>query len=179
MTPVCSMKVDINGFVNHLEQAARMDLTETLDKAGHFVEGEARGNAGKISNTGALRGGITLLPLEEDGDTIRAIIQSNASYGVYVEMGTGQRGADDHAGISPDAHPVYRMTPWWIHEGKGEDEVDRATAEKYHWPFIKTSEGRFYKCTGQPAHPYMYPALHDNEEAVMEIIRNGIRRQLK
>ena len=177
MTPVCSMKVDINGFVHHLEQAAGMDLTKPLMQAGHQVQLEATYKA--PANSGQLKGSIKLMPIEKDGDTLRAIVQCNAVYGVYVEMGTGQRGADDHAGISPDAHPVYTMSPWWIHEGEGENEVDRATAEKYHWPFIENSEGRFYRCTGQPAKPFMYPALHDNEEAVMEIIRNGIRRQLK
>lgn len=177
MTSACTMKVDINGFVNHLEQAARMDLTDTLTDAGHYVQEKATGNA--PVNDGQLKGGIKLMPIENDGDTLRAIVQSNVNYGVFVEMGTGQRGADNHAGISPDAHPVYTMSPWWIHEGTGENEVDRATAEKYHWFFVNTPQGRFYQCTGQPAQPYMYPALHDNEEAVMEIIRNGVRRQLK
>ena len=82
----------------------------------------------------------------------------------YVEFGTGPKGQADHAGISPDVTPVYSQSPWWIHES----QVDRTIAERYRWFYIDTPQGRFYQCTGQPAHPFMYPALHDNEDKIME-----------
>ena len=44
------------------------------------------------------------------------------------------------------------------------EKPDQRTAEKYRWFYIDTPKGRFYQCSGQPAHPFMYPALKDNEE---------------
>ena len=173
----CSMKVEINSFVDRLEQLKHIDIIKPVKEAARFVQGEAR--AGAPADTGELRRKIIVLEPEVDRDTVRIAIQSDVSYGVYVEMGTGQIGAENHQGISPDAIPVYTISPWWIHEGPEDNEVDRETAERYHWPYIETDQGRFYLCTGQRAHPYMYPALHDNEEKVQEIIRNGIRKQIR
>ena len=46
--------------------------------------------------------------------------------------------------------------------------MDRRVAEKYHWFHIDTPDGRFYQCTGQPAYPFMYPALKDNQDQILE-----------
>ena len=80
--------------------------------------------------------------------------------------------------ISPNISPAYTQSPWWIHEGSGADEIDRATAEHYHFPYIETKDGRFYQCTGQPAQPFLYPALKNNEDRITEIIGEELKKQL-
>ena len=67
------------------------------------------------------------------------------------------------------------MEPWWIHES----DLDVGVAEMYHWPYIDTPDGRFYKCSGQPARPFMYPALKDNEDEVIRIMNSDIEKVLK
>jgi len=93
---------------------------------------------------------------------------TNKSYAGYVEFGTGPRGQEDHTGIAPDVAVTYTQSPWWIHEGPGENEVDRETGEKYGWFYIDTDDGRFYQCTGQPAQPFMYPALADGTKEILK-----------
>lgn len=115
---------------------------------------------------------------EEDGDTIRGVCSSSVKYGAYVELGTGPRGQADHAGISPNITVAYTQDPWWIHEGPGENEIDRSVAEHYHFPHIDTPQGRFYKCSGQAAQPYLYPALKDNEGEIIRIMGEEIKKQL-
>ncbi|WP_176256279.1 HK97-gp10 family putative phage morphogenesis protein [Enterocloster alcoholdehydrogenati] len=123
---------------------------------------------------GELRSSIRTM-VSQDADGATGTIYTNKAYAGYVEFGTGPKGEANHAGISPEVTPVYTQSPWWIHESM----IDREIAETYHWFFIDTPEGRFYQCTGQPAQPFLYPALKNNEERVTRNISNYISREIK
>lgn len=154
-----------------LDKLADADLEKPMNQAISMVENAARSNC--PSDTGELRGSINHY-VRRNGDDLVGVCQTNKAYAAFVEFGTGPRGQAEHEGISPDVHPFYTQSPWWIHEGPGPNEVSRETGEKYGWFHIDTPQGRFYQCSGQPAQPFMYPALKDNEEAVLEIFRKGI-----
>lgn len=145
---------------------------EYVKEAGQYVRSAAVLNA--PANSGYLRQNI-FNDFEEGNFTATSEVYTNVSYGPYVELGTGPRGAMDHDGISPEVNPVYTMEPWWIHES----QVDLWIAEQYHWTYIDTPNGRFYKCSGQPAQPFMYPALKDNEETIVRIMKDGMNSILK
>ena len=143
-----------------------------LKDAGMFVQSAAKLNAPAFS--GYLRDNI-FVDYTEDEDGKTAEVYTSVSYAPYVELGTGPKGAMEHEGISPEVTPAYTMHPWWIHES----QVDKEVAEMYHWFYIDTPDGRFYKCSGQPALPFMYPALKDNENEVLDIIRDGINKVMR
>lgn len=124
--------------------------------------------------SGHLRSNI-FTDFETSGSMATSRVHTNVSYAPYVELGTGPKGAADHDGISPEVTPVYRMSPWWIHES----DLDIEVAETYHWPHIDAPEGRFYRCSGQPARPFLYPAVKDNETEILDIMRNGINKILE
>lgn len=126
------------------------------------------------SNDGELRRSIkTSVELREDKAIGTAY--TNKKHGPYVEFGTGPKGEAAHAGISPTVSPSYAQSPWWIHES----QVDKETAEKYHWFSIDTPEGRFYQSSGQVAQPFMYPALKNNEDRATRNISNYLAREIK
>jgi HK97 gp10 family phage protein len=100
---------------------------------------------------------------------------TNKKYAPYVEFGTGPKGEASHAGISPEFSPAYSQSPWWIHES----QVDKETAEKYHWFFIDTPDGRFYQSSGQAAQPFMYPALKNNEDRATRDISGYLKREIR
>ena len=108
-------------------------------------------------------------------DQVVGTVYTNKVYAAYVEFGTGPKGEADHAGISPAISPSYSQSPWWIHES----QIDKETAERYHWFYLDTPDGRFYQCTGQPAQPFIYPALKDNEERIVRNMQNHIARELR
>lgn len=143
-----------------------------VKEAGQFVRSAAALQAPKFS--GHLQGSIFLDVEAQEGE-ITGTVYTNASYATYVEFGTGPKGAADHNGISPEVTPAYRMSPWWMHESG----VDIGVAEQYRWPYIDTPEGRFYKCLGQPAKPFLYPALKDHEKEVLGIMQNGLNQILE
>lgn len=112
---------------------------------------------------------------ENTGDRVVGTVYTNKKYAPYVEFGTGPKGEADHSGISPVVSVSYSQSPWWIHE----DDVDAKTAEEYRWFYIDTPEGRFYRCSGQAAQPFMYPALKDNEERIAKTMENVLKREFR
>lgn len=112
---------------------------------------------------------------EQQEDRVIGTIYTNKKYAQYVEFGTGPKGEASHTGISPEVTPVYSQSPWWIHES----QVDKEAAETYHWFFIDTKEGRFYQVSGQPAQPFLYPALKNNEDRVTRNLSNYLAREIR
>lgn len=149
-------------------------LYDSVAAAGKFVQANAKLNAGHFTDTGNLRERI--FTKQENLENIsRSTIYTNEEYGPYVELGTGPKGNENHKGISPHVAPVYTMSPWWIHES----QIDKRVAEKYKWFYIDTKDGRFYQCTGQPAKPFMYPAIANNREIIKKMIQTGIMKGIK
>lgn len=172
------MIIGTENLLERLGDVSRLDLNKGIRRAALLVQEAAKLNAGGYRHsTGELRGSIGTV-IEEDGSVIRGIISASAPHAVYVEFGTGPRGFASHSGISPDVAVSYTMEPWWIHEGEGENEIGREEAEAYGFFYIDTPSGRFYLCSGQPAKPFLYPALKDNEEAVLRVMRNCVKEQL-
>lgn len=108
-------------------------------------------------------------------DGAEAYIGTNKEYASYVEFGTGPVGAKNHQGTAPDAGIVYTLSPWWIHENR----VDPRAASVYGWPYRDTDQGRFYRVSGQPAHPYLYPAFEDNKKLIADILAKGMEEVFK
>ena len=125
-------------------------------------------------NDGELRQSI-YAEVYQENDKVTGVCWTNKEYSPYVEFGTGPTGQENHKGISPDYNPTYVQSPWWIHES----DIDRRTAEKYHWFYIDTPDGRFYQCTGQPAQPFMYPALRDNQDTILKDLKAGFAANIK
>ena len=157
------------------EEQIQEAMMQGMRKCTQLVQGAAKGRVNVHS--GALRNSI-YTDVEQEGDTVTGIVYTNMKYAPYIEFGTGPKGAANHEGISPDVAVAYSMSPWWIHEGPGENEVDSATAERYGWSHADTPAGRFYRCSGNPAYPFMYPALKDNEEACVKLFRHEYERML-
>ena len=118
-------------------------------------------------NNGELRNSIKTR-VKMDGDKAIGEVYTNLHYAPYVEFGTGPKGQASHSGISPEVSVSYRSSPWYVHE-------DQINVGPYHFQKI----GEFYKMYGQPAQPYLYPALRDNQERVSKNISNYVRRKIR
>lgn len=119
------------------------------------------------ANEGELRNSIRVR-LKVNGNKISSEIFTNSDHGSYVELGTGPKGLANHSGISPEVSVSYRSSPWYVHE-------DQINVGPYHFQKM----GEFYKMYGQPAQPYLYPALKDNHDRVSRSISKFISRKLK
>lgn len=95
-------------------------------------------------SAGELRSSIYSKVEQDAGSTI-GTVYTNKEYAAYVEFGTGPVGQANHAGISPEVAVSY-------------------TQEGWVWP---DKEGGFHYTEGQPAQPFMYPALKSMEKRVV------------
>ena len=110
-------------------------------------------------NGGELRNSIKT---RVEGD--KGYVYTNKAYAQYVEFGTGRKGAADHSGISPYAHPSYTMEPWWIPE----DKLSEGAIENYHWVVIEVDGKRYYRSDGQAAQPFMYQGAKKTEKKAVK-----------
>lgn len=83
---------------------------------------------------------------------------TNKEHGLYVELGTGPKGEASHIGISPEVKPIYSPSGWVYYD------VDKQ---------------KFIFTNGQPARPFMYPALHDNREKISKFIQEKVQRKIE
>ena len=154
-----------------LRTLSEMELRQGIEKGISLVQEDAKANC--QVHDGELRESIFTAVENKDGK-IRGTCYTNKQYAPYVEFGTGPKGQADHDGISPDVAVSYSQTGWWIHES----QIGRDVAERYRFFHIDTENGRFYKCYGQAAQPFMYPALKNNEDAILAIIARFAKEQL-
>lgn len=136
-----------------------------LNACKNVVQAEAKLRA--PANEGELRNSIKVR-VKMEGDRVIGEVFTNSDHGAYVELGTGPKGQASHSGISPDVSVSYRSSPWFVHE-------DQINVGPYHFQKV----GEFYKMYGQPAQPYLYPALKDNQERVSNNISKYVSRKLK
>jgi bacteriophage protein of unknown function (DUF646) len=136
-----------------------------LNACKNIVQAEAKLRA--PANEGELRNSIKVR-VKMEGDRVIGEVFTNSDHGAYVELGTGPKGQASHSGISPDVSVSYRSSPWFVHE-------DQINVGPYHFQKV----GEFYKMYGQPAQPYLYPALKDNQERVSNNISKYVSRKLK
>ena len=83
---------------------------------------------------------------------------TNKEHGLYVELGTGPKGEASHIGISPEIKPIYSPSGWVYYD---------------------TDKQKFIFTNGQPAKPFMYPALHDNREKISKFIQEKVQRKIE
>ncbi len=107
-------------------------------------------------DTGELRQSIKT-SVETAGDEVNGITYTNKEYAAYVEFGTGPKGEENHSGISPKITPSYT---------------------KHGWSY-KNDAGEWIYTNGQPAQPFMYPALKNNEDKVKKRVKEVISEELR
>lgn len=158
--------------LNNLETQSYVALKQGVWKAAERVRAEAVLLC--PVNHGELRQSIKSSVRTLDGRII-GTIYTNKEYARYVEFGTGPVGLADHDGISPEVNPSYVTAGWYIPAS----EFSQADIEKYHFKVIQIGEKEFVYTEGQPAQPFMYPALKNNKKVAGNIIMNNIRKEIE
>lgn len=128
------------------------------------------------ANSGELRQTIKTKVKPRNG-LITGIVYTNNKHAAYVEFGTGPVGESDHEGISPNVNPKYSSKDGWWFPGK---KIPPQDAEKYHWPSMTAEDGKtLYFTKGQPAQPFLYPALKFYEDSICENIKKALAADIK
>jgi HK97 gp10 family phage protein len=136
-------------------EQVRIGAGRGVERVAEAVRDSAQENviASGAVDTGELLDKINTTPAEFIGDSVEAKVVASAPHALYIEMGTGPKGAANHAGIDPDVDPTYTMHGWV-------------------YP-LKDGSG-FRYTEGMPARPFMYPAKKMNEDKAEAIIADEI-----
>lgn len=95
--------------------------------------------------------------VEQDADATIGCVYTDAKHAIFEEFGTGPVGQANHTGISPEVPVAYTQEQWvWADE-----------------------EGGFHTTEGQPAQPFMYPALKSMEKHVVRAIGNDLQAEIR
>lgn len=171
--------MSLQGFESLIKKLDRIaDPKGALVKGMKLATKKVQGDAKDLAavNEGQLQNSI-YDNVEEKPKEVTGSVFSNVPQAVYTEFGTGPKGMaapkDLPSEIAGKLH--YKNDMWWIHES----QIDRATAEKYHFIRIETDEGVFYGTYGQEPQPFMYPALKQNQESIKKYLADSIKLEIK
>lgn len=146
--------------IRKLKKLSDVDTEQVLRKATAYCHGQAK-DLCPVGKTGALRESIHMQFIKK-GRQSGGKVYTNMEYASYVEFGTGinGNGSYPHANKLPGGmNLTYRDTPWV-------------------YP-VDTDDGKEFRYTkGQVAQPYMYPALADSEEYMLELMGEDLKKQI-
>ncbi|WP_404989285.1 HK97-gp10 family putative phage morphogenesis protein [Clostridium culturomicium] len=147
----------INELMNKLRSlGGDVDLVmkESIERQAKFIQGEARDLC--PVDFGALRGSIRTEVKQASG-VVTGKVFTNMEYAPYVEFGTGQVGENT---------PVADKYPGDI------------SYKKDKWLVVIPDVGPRW-VSGQAAQPFLYPALKNNEEKILENIKTDFQKEIE
>ena len=150
------MKIEgLDRLYRKIARLHNIDINKIIEVATIRVRDEAKIRV--PVDTGELQNSIDYnLDISEKGFTGKVF--TNKEHGLYVELGTGPKGEANHVGISPEIKPIYSPSGWVYYD------VDKQ---------------KFIFTNGQPARPFMYPALHDNREKISKFIQSRVQKKIE
>lgn len=124
------------------------------------------------NDIGQLRASITSSVKSEDG-LVEGIVGTNLEYAPYVEFGTGYVG-DEHPHPQDAELGITRSHP--VREYKDKNGNVRQVKG---WVYKDKIKGKFYFTRGQPARPFLYPALQNNREDITKIFQEELHKEIE
>ena len=162
--------MDIEKLVEELDNAEKKceeNTMKTIKRLTLNVADDAKMLC--VVDTGHLRENILTRSMI-DGNELIGEVFCDVEYAPYVEFGTGRVGASynlDREGL--DLH--YRMTPWLIPV----TALSPEDAKNYGFePIIENGKVKGYLCFGAKPHPFLYPAMKNNEDYIVEELGNCV-----
>lgn len=137
---------ELNRMLDNMQDTSRIE--RAVGKGAMMVRDQARLNV--MPDTGELRQSLEY-EVEKEGPIIYGTTFTNCDHAVYVEFGTGVVGQETNT--NPEIDVSYVQYPWVYTPDEGE---------------------HFYHTKGQPAKPYLYPALKSKRKAVTRIIKEAV-----
>lgn len=163
------MAVEIQGLDDLLERldgiASPEKMGPALTQACMIVERQAKINAQSLSGgDGTLAGSIA-----SRVDGLEGVIYTPLFYAPYVEFGTG---------IEAEGGKGRQDVPWVFveHSGNEGGAQKSYTLEeaKKTVAYLRSKGLEAYYTYGQKPQPFMRPALDDNRDKIVEILKGGL-----
>lgn len=164
-------KLDI---IPQLVEEATMDaMNEATDLTQDYAVQNIQSNFKYPS--GGLAGSVETEVAKTVDNEVVGRIWSKKKHAIFTEFGTGLVGQNSPKDLPPGVIPVYTQQPWFFPV----DSVDKDLNALYGMLIVKIQEVEFYLTRGQPARPWLYPALKQTNEELPDIFKENVSRKLK
>lgn len=124
--------------------------------------------------SGELAGSIKTEVAEAADSQVAGRIWTDKKQGVFRELGTGPVGEASTKNLPPGITPVYTQTPWFIPASEVPD-----LEELYGMLRITIQGVDYFRTSGQPARPWLYPALLEGQKQAPEIVQKHVKQSMK
>ena len=147
----------LDDLITKLTKLSNVDdeLLDICEREVKMIENEAKTLC--PVDTGNLRNSISS-QVEKTADGVLGVVFTNSEYAQYIEFGTGLVGQNNPCESAQELGITYKQ------EG---------------WVYTPDGGSSFYYTEGQPPKPFMYPALKNNEDKVVQNIAKEIENILK
>jgi HK97 gp10 family phage protein len=148
---------EIEKLIDELEEYPEIFLTgaeKGIKKAAVKIQTAAKLLA--PVDTGRLRNSITV-QTEKTLSEATATVGTNVKYAPYMEFGTGSVGAASKKELPPDLNIKYTSKKFWVY---------------------KDEKGEFKRSHGNPAKPFLYPAIKEVEPDIEKYVVEAIREEI-
>lgn len=164
----------LKGKFGKVSAAAQKGAEQAVYEIAQEVEGRAVSNLapGMKHSTGELIGSVKheVTTTNRTGGTT-AMVWSDKKQAMFREFGTGPNGEASKKDLPPGITPVYTQKAWFI---PTKDVPDLAAM--YGMPVIVIQGETYYMTSGQPARPWLYPALkYVEENMAKDIVKRNVQ----
>lgn len=177
------MGVEIRGLGKFNQQMKSVPklISKAVESANEelveLVRGDAESNLASSVKHGS--GELVWSPKTEVAPNSKGVskgrVWTDKKTGIFRELGTGPVGEASAKDLPEGIHPVYTQTPWFFPV----DSVDQDLTALYGMFKITIQGKEFYKTSGQPSRPWLYPALKSGTKDSGEIVKRHVTDHLR
>lgn len=161
------MGVEVRGLgrlkskLGKISVSAKKGAEQAVYEITQEVSGRAVGNLSSIKHgSGELVGSVKDEVITKSSGEISGHVWTDKKEGLFRELGTGPNGEKSTKDLPPGVTPVYTQKAWFFPVSSSIEDLTAL----YGIPKIEIQGVEFYKTSGQPARPWLYPALKYVEE---------------
>lgn len=125
--------------------------------------------------TGELAGSVKdEVTTDSDGKLVGRVF-SDKETAIFREFGTGPNGEKSTKDLPQGFTPVYTQKAWFFPVSSSVEDLTAL----YGIPKIEIQGVEFYRTSGQPARPWLYPSLKEVQERSDEILERNVAEAIK
>lgn len=177
------MKVTIKGMsslnrkLGILPKLTNEAIYNATNEVTETVKGYAESNLQSSVKhaSGELSGSVKSETEIEDQKKVVGRVWTDKKQGIFREFGTGPVGQKSTKDLPSGITPVYTQKPWFFPVAS----VSLDLTELYGMFKLTINNVEFYKTSGQPARPWLYPALKKAPDIAPGIYKEHVQKKLK
>ncbi len=168
----------LKGKLGKASTAAKKGVESAVYEITQEVSGRASSNVQSSVKygTGESAGSVKDEVITKSSGGITGHVWSDKKQLLFREFGTGPNGEKSTKDLPQGITPVYTQKAWFFPVSSSIEDLTAL----YGIPKIEIQGVEFYKTSGQPARPWLYPALkYVEENMAKDIVKRNVQEAIQ